>query len=86
MEVKWTKVTDQLPEPNVEYLVWTGTHMIVSYAEYYDSEDLEHIPQHLRRQFIDLKGYFEEFGSKYYFNEKEVQYAELPEPPKGKKI
>lgn len=84
METKWTKIIEYLPQPNQEYLVWTGHHFIVSNAEYYDESFFEHIPQELHEQFRKLKGYFEEFGAKYYFDDEKVQYTELPKPPKGR--
>ena len=83
MEVKWIKVTDQLPEPDKEYLIWTGTCMLVSYAEFYLEEDYEHIPAEFHDSLKRSKGYFREFGQKYYFDDERVQYTELPRPPRG---
>lgn len=82
MEVKWTKVTEQLPEEGKEYLVWTGHEMLVSVAEFYDEDTYKYVPVEHHESLRKSKGYFAEFGSKHYFDDKELQYTELPKPPR----
>lgn len=79
--VVWNKITEVLPEAGREYLVWTGRGMLVSDADFYDEEFLCRIPQSMVEEYKKSKGYFQEFGHKYYFDDEGVYWSELPLAP-----
>jgi hypothetical protein len=81
--MKWNRVTEVLPPKDVDLLVWSGYSMFVSKAEYYNMEDLKQWlhPNDLP-MFEQSKGRFSEFGQKVYFDNPNIFWMELPEPPK----
>ena len=85
MTIKWNKITEVLPEEGKDYLVWNGRYFFVSRAEFYHAADLEASGMKPKdpnwRMIMDSIGYFAEFGSKEYFNDKKIYWAELPVPP-----
>ena len=87
MTIDWIKVVNVLPEEGKDYLVWNGHYMYVSEATFYRKEELIEMgasPEFVE-QLMGMVGYFSEFGSKNYFNDKKVYYVELPKPPGVKK-
>jgi hypothetical protein len=83
MTTEWNKVTEKLPKEGPDYLVWTGHYMYVSCAIFYDKQELlQHgCGEEMVNNLMEAKGYFSEFGSKSYFDEENVYWAELPKPP-----
>jgi hypothetical protein len=83
MTFKWNKVTEVEPEVGKDYLVWNGSYMFVSSAEFYNREELLHhgAGDDLIDTLMAAKGYFAEFGQKHYFDEENIYWAELPTPP-----
>lgn len=82
--VIWNQVTKVDPPKDRDLLVWTGTYMIVSDATYNDIGELVKtgfFNDNAIKKFVDEKGYFNEFGSNYYFDDPKVMWAELPLAP-----
>lgn len=85
--VIWNRVTEKLPEQGRDYLVWTGSRMIVSDAHFYDIEKSRQlvsegiVDKKWLQDIINSKGKFEEFGSKYYFDDPDIYWSELPLAP-----
>lgn len=93
MKVNWIKVTEQLPENDRTYLVWTGREIIVSTAEVYDDKKKQQMRELADADFMNFSseehrerlrnatGQFADFGLHHYFDSPEIYWAELPEPP-----
>lgn len=79
--VNWKKVTEQLPEPDQECLVWTGHYMYVSTADFYSEEVIASWPEDQREAIRKTKGRFSEFGQKNYFDDEKVFWAPIPLAP-----
>lgn len=77
----WKKVTEQIPEPDRDYLVWTGSFMVVGTPHIYDEEFLANIPENLKEDFRKAKGKFVGDMGKFYFDDEKVYYSELPLAP-----
>lgn len=94
--MSWTKCVDSIPPEGKDYLVWTGKSMIVSEPTIYTPDQIEEFLKLAENTYFvqteeqknswikhykECKGYFQEFGQKYYFDDPKIQWAELPQPP-----
>jgi hypothetical protein len=86
LNVNWKRITEVLPEPGQECLVFNRGAMFVSSADFYDVAMLEALHKDANPDIFNslkmVKGRFHDFGSNAYFNDPEVFWAELPAPPK----
>lgn len=85
---KWKRAVYNLPPKDKSLLVcYAGGHMMVSVAEYYNEESKDIFRQLAKEgkmtpEEAECEGRFSEFGQKVYFDDPEVYWMELPEPPK----
>jgi hypothetical protein len=92
---QWNNITEAKPKPDQEVLVSIGDRMIVSSAYFYNEEqraeyaswatDDQNAPftmhEEDKKHYLECEGYFEEFGTKYYFDNSNVFWQELPRKP-----
>lgn len=95
MSVRWHKVTKVLPPEDVDVLVWNSRRMFVSHAEIYspetrkeyaklaDDPNFAYVREDIRNNWRNCIGRFSEFGSHYDFDDEDIYWAALPEPPRG---
>lgn len=79
----WNRVTEKLPPKDKDVLVFQGSRMFVSHAVFYSYGDTAYLTKEQRDRVMASVGYFFEFGQRAYFDDSNVFWAELPEPPKG---
>lgn len=86
--MKWKKAIYHKPPADVDVLVcYRGGHMMVSAGHYYNDQSKQIFTQlvkegKMEQKVADCPGYFSEFGQKAYFDDEDVYWMELPEPPK----
>lgn len=90
--VHWQKITEVLPEPDQECLVWTGHYMIVATAHFYDDRQRKEyanlaidskfvFTEKEKLSLINCRGRFVEFGQNHYFDDPKVQWSPVPLAP-----
>lgn len=85
---KWKRAIYHLPPEGIDLLVcYHGGHMMVSAAEYYSEESKDIFRQlvkegKMKAEDAECLGKFSEFGQKVYFDDPDVYWMELPDPPK----
>jgi hypothetical protein len=88
MEVRWNRVVDLAPEQDQECLVWTGRYMFVSRANVFSAEEILALKEIMGVEYAMMvrksKGQFSDIGMKYYFDDPDIFWTELPNPPEGK--
>lgn len=79
--VLWNKVTDLLPEDGKNYLVWNGNLMVVGNAQFYSEDTYSLYASDIKEALTKIKGRFIGEMDKFYFNDPNVFWAELPLAP-----
>lgn len=79
----WNKLPDKLPPECTQVLVcYRGGHMFVSEGRIFDSQSLQQMKDTAPEGFKPAPGYFKHDHEKVYFNEDDIYWQKLPEPPK----
>ena len=95
--MKWFKATEKLPAHNGDVLVWTGRRFFVSSAYIYSKEErdlfaswaaippkfMQDMTEKQKQHYLECKGYFEDCFDKFYLDNPNVMWQELPEKPNG---
>jgi hypothetical protein len=85
---KWKRAVHNSPPKDIPVLVCYGSgHMMVSTATYYTEQSKAIFKAlvtegKMTAETAECPGYFSEFGQKAYFDDSDVYWTELPEPPK----
>lgn len=81
-DIKWQRVKFYLPPEGVDVLIcYRGGHMLVADARFFDEESRKVMAEHSGGRVAPV-GYFKDHGQKIYFDEEDLFWSKLPDPPK----